>query len=167
MKESTSSHPTSYRDPRGQTSQAAAPSWRPIGSSDSHEIPCIVWKPDVRWRVYKSSLPVLLLSQKIQSTTSDHIPSKSILILSFRLRLRLPSGFPIKTLYTFLFSPMCATYPARHIDLHSISLIMFDKGYKLLRCSLCKFFKPLVTSSSILSTFKIKFYTHTKQQAKS
>jgi hypothetical protein len=58
----------------------------------------------------------------IQSTPPKQISLRSTLIPSSELRLGLPSGlfpsgFPTKTLYTFLSSPMRATFPAHLIRL--------------------------------------------------
>jgi len=61
---------------------------------------------------------------------------KVILILSYHLRLGLPSGplnsdFPSKILYTFLINPMRATYLTHLILLDSINLAIFYETYKV------------------------------------
>ena len=83
-----------------------SPSWEA-----SQEIPRILWNPKVYYRVYKCPPPVPILSQ-INPVHDPHPTSRwSILILSSHLRLGLPSGlfpsgFPTKTLYAPLISPM-------------------------------------------------------------
>ena len=49
----------------------------------------------------------------------------------------LPSGFPTKTLYTPLSSPICATSPAHPILLHFITRTILGEQYKSFSSSLC------------------------------
>jgi hypothetical protein len=85
--------------------------------------------PEVHYRVHKSPSLVLIVSQKNPVHTSPSCLCKLILILSY-LRVGFPNGFfstgfPAKMLYTLLFCPMCATYPAHVMLLHMIILIMY------------------------------------------
>ena len=88
----------------------------------------------------------------IQSIPLHPTSWRSILILSSHLHLGLPcglflSGFPTKTLYTPLVSPICTTCPT-HLILHGfITETILGEEYISLSSTLCSFLHSLVTSS--------------------
>ena len=83
------------------------------------------------------------------SPSPHHTSWRFILILFSHLHLGLPSGlflsgFPTKTLYTRLLSPISATC---YILLDLITWIILGEQYRSLSSSLCSFLHSLVTSS--------------------
>ena len=91
-----------------------SPSWDANWFVASQEIPRISRNTKVHYRTHKRPPPVSILGQPIQSIYPYPISWRTVLILSNHLRLGLPSGlfpsgFPTKTLYTPLSSPIRAT----------------------------------------------------------
>ena len=105
--------------------------------SSSQEIPHILWNPKVHYRSHKC------LPTSIQSIPPHPTSWRSILILSCHLSLGLPSGlflsgFPIKTLYMPLLSPI-GTCPTHLILLNVITRTILGEEYRSFSPSLCSF----------------------------
>ena len=117
-------------------------------------MPRILWNLKVHYRTHKRPPPVPILGQPspIQSTYPHSTSWRYILILSTHLRLGLPSGlfpsgFPTKTLYAPLFSPIRATCPVHLILLDFITRTILDEEYRSFSSSLCNLLHSPVTSS--------------------
>ena len=113
-------------------------SWETNWSSAS-QIPYISWNSKFHYRIHKCPPS---WGSSIQSIPLHPTSWRSI-IISFHLRLGLPSGlfpssFHIKTLYTPLLSPIRATCPAQFI-LDFITRTMLAEEYRSLSSSLCNF----------------------------
>jgi len=119
----------------------------------SQEIPRILWNPKVHSRIHKCSPLVPILSQLDPVHTPRLTSWRSILIILFsHLHLALPNGlfspgFPTKTLYTSLPSPIRATCPAHLILLVFTTRTILGEQYRTLSYSLCSFLHSPVTSS--------------------
>ena len=90
-------------------------------------------------------------ASSVQSISPHPTSWRSILILSYRLSLGLPSGpfppgFQTNTLFTPFISPVRATCPAHLILLHFVTGTILGEVYRSLSSSLCSFLHTPVTS---------------------
>jgi len=107
-------------------SMEQSPSWEANWFAASQEIHRILWNPKVHYRIHKCPLHAPIFSQldPVHTSTSHFLKFRLILFSHLRLGLSsgfFPPGFPTKTLYTPLPSPILATCPAHLILLDFIT----------------------------------------------
>ena len=126
-----------------------SPSWEAKRFSASPEIPRILGKPKIHYRIRKCPPPFPNLSQLDPvHTPISHLPKIQLNIIRRGLPSGLfPSGFPTSILCKSLLSPIRTTCPAHLILLDFITRTILDEEYRSLSSSLCSFLLSLVTSS--------------------
>jgi hypothetical protein len=140
--------------------------WKANWFAASQEIPRVLWNSKVPHRTHKRPPPALSWASPIQSSHLHPTSWRPILTLSSHLRLGLPSGlfpsgFPTRTLYTSLPSPIRTTCPAHPNILDFITRTILSKKYRSFSSSLCNFLHSPVTSSllgpNILLSFLLRY----------
>ena len=136
-------------------SKHQSPSWEANRFSASKEI-SLIYEPPPRFiTVFTKTCHLSLSWASLNQSISSHPTSWiSILILSSHLRLGFPSGlflsgFPTKSLYTFLLYPICSTLLTNFILPYFTTWKIFGEQYRSLSYSLFSFLQSPVTLSPL------------------
>ena len=129
-----------------------SPSWEANWFVASQEIPRISRNPKVHYRTHKRPPPVPILGQPnpVNILTSHLLEIHPNIIHPSTPRppqWSLSSGFPTKTLYSTISSPIRATCPAHLILLDFNTRTILGEEYKSFSSSLCNLLHSPVTSS--------------------
>ena len=158
-----------------------SPPWEANWFAASQEIPRISRNPKVYYRTHKRPPPVSILGHPTHIPPYGDYPNIIHPSTPRSPQWFFPSGFPTKTLYTPLSSPIHSTCPSHFILLDFITRTILGEQYKSFSSSLCNLLHSPVTSSilgpnTLLNTMfsntlsflspamsTTKFHTHTKQ----